>query len=102
MNWTLLVYWLVNDLLQVLHLISPLSRNKLAILRKFLNLTGAGDLTLETMQGNAFSSRSGSTPSLAVAPRINLTERPWVRPHMYLRYAAQYRRYAPTQFITFQ
>ena len=38
MNWTLLVYLLVNDQLQDLHLNSPLSRNKLAILRKFLLL----------------------------------------------------------------
>ena len=66
--------------LQVLHLTSPLSRKELPTL---LGLTTLGarrrscrltrrNRVLETMAGNAFSTRTGSAPSFALAPQTRV------------------------------
>ena len=66
--------------LQVLHLTSPLRRKGLATLRG-LTILGARDRSslltrlnwaVEMMAGKAFSTRTGSAPSLAFTPQVSV------------------------------
>ena len=70
----------MSAFLQVLHLTSPLRRKALATLRGLMifgarerrSLLTRSNCFLAIMAGNAFSTRTGSAPFLALAPQIKV------------------------------